>query len=164
MEAFGVATRIDDGLASADVDDCLDDDAGPFQVSRDKIGAVVVCEDDGSLSRSDAITVDVGPCRAGQHDPRSIVVREDQRPLVGPGREYDALRSDLPEAAAVRQPLRDQYEILLVMAEGCRAREQPDIRLQVESGETRLEPVGPSGPQPASAQLGLLIDPGHAGG
>src|SRR3989442_12164091 len=146
MEAFGVATRIDDGLASADVDDRLDDDAGSFQVSRDRVGAVVVCEDDGSLSRSDAISVDVGPCRAGQHDPRSIVVREDQRPLVGPGREYDALRSDLPEAAAVRQPLRDQYEILLVMAEGCRGPQPPDIRLQVASGETRPEPAGAARP------------------
>src|SRR3989442_7249293 len=134
MEAFGVATRIDDGLASADVDDRLDDDAGSFEVGGDRVGAVVVCEEDGSLSRSDAISVDVGPCRAGQHDPRSIVVREDQRPLVGPGREYDALRSDLPEAAAVRQPLPDQYQILLAMAQGCRARDQPDIRLQGETG------------------------------
>src|SRR5437879_8589925 len=105
VEAFGVATRVDDGFSGADVDDRLHGDAGSFQVRRDGIGAVVVSEDDRALSRRYAISVDGGPCRAGEHDAWAVVVREDQEPLVGPGREHHAFRSHLPQAAAIREPL-----------------------------------------------------------
>src|SRR6202162_6539927 len=97
---------VDDGFAGAYVDDSLDGDAGPLQVGRDDIGAVVVGEDDGALARRDAVAVHVGPGCPGEHDPWPVVVGEDERPLVSAGGEHDAFGLDLPEAARVLPAVR----------------------------------------------------------
>src|SRR5260370_40925854 len=110
----------DYGLAGADVDDRFDDDAGPLQISRDGIGAVVVGEDHRALPRRDAVPIDVRAGCPGEHDAAPVVVREDERPFVGSGGDHHPHSPDLPEATAVRPPLRDQDEVLVVMAEGRR--------------------------------------------
>ena len=107
------------------------------------------------MSVEDSISVDVGPCRAGEHDAWAVVVREDQGPLVGPGREHHAFRPHLPQAAAVREPLRDQHQVLVVVAEGRGACEQPDIGLRTERAQAGLEPVVPAGEGPARPAFGL---------
>jgi len=94
--------RVDDSFAGADVHDRLDGDAGPLEVGRHEISAVVVGEDDRTLARRDAVPIHVGPGSAGEHDARPVVVREDERALVRPGGKHDPLRADLPEAAAAR--------------------------------------------------------------
>src|SRR2546427_13014562 len=76
-EAFVVAGGVEDGFSGSDVDDRLDDDAGPLQVGGS--GAVVVGEDHRALARGDAVSVDVGPCRAREHDAWPVVISEDQR-------------------------------------------------------------------------------------
>ena len=124
-----VATRIDDRFSGANVDDPLHDDAGPLQVGRDEIGAVVVREDHRPRSGRHPVSVDVRSGRAREHDARPVVVRKDQWPLVGPGRNHDAFRPDLPEAAAAGPALRDQDQVLVVVAKGRRAPDEPDVRL-----------------------------------
>src|SRR2546429_9610676 len=91
---------------------------------------------------------------------RSVLAKNRGRPWA-PGRGQDALRPRLPQAAAVRQSLRDQHQVLVVMAEGGRAGEQAHIGWRTERAETGLEPVVPAGAQQPAAELGLLIDQDH---
>src|SRR5207248_7501860 len=109
-----------------------------------------------------AVPIDVSPGGAGEHDAGPVVVCEDQWPFVRPGGEDDAFGTDLPEAAAVIQALRDQDEVLLVVAEGACASQEPNVRGGLEFGDAVGEPVIPAGAQQPTTKLGLLIDEDHA--
>ena len=77
--------RVEDRLTFADVDHPLEADAGPPEVRLEHFRAVVVGEDHGALTWSNAVAVDVGANRAGEQDARTVVVREDERALVRAG-------------------------------------------------------------------------------
>ena len=79
-----------------------------------------------------------------------------------PGSKDDAFGTDLPEPAAVIEPLRDQDKVLLVVAEGRCPRKHSNVRGGLEFGDAVREPIIPAGAQEASAKLGLLIDEDHA--
>ncbi len=84
------------GRLVAQVGDQLDRDAGLMQVERGAIGLVMCGGDDDALADLDAKEVEIAPRRARKHDPRPVVVGEDERPLDGAGREHDLARPHPP--------------------------------------------------------------------
>ena len=77
------------GRLVTQVGDQFDGDARLMQVERGAIGLVMGGGDDDALADLDAKKVEIAPRRARQHDPRPVVVGEDERPLDGAGREHD---------------------------------------------------------------------------
>jgi hypothetical protein len=118
---------------------------------------------DDARAELDAVARDQRPRRLGEHDPRPIVVGEDQRPLDRAGRQHDALGPHLPQTLAraarigrgevVGQPLLRADEILRVESERLRPWQQSHARRRGEFGQRRGEPHRRIGA--VDARLGL---------
>ncbi len=80
--------------------DHRDHDAGAVQIERGSVGGVVVREHDGVAARADRVAVQVAARRARQHDARTVVLGEYQRPLDRAGREHGLPGARLPQALA----------------------------------------------------------------
>ena len=86
--------------ARPEVGDHRDLDARRGEFERGAIGRIVRRRDDDARARLDAVARDQRPRRLGEHDPRPVVVGEDQRTLERAGRQHDALGAHLPQPLA----------------------------------------------------------------
>ncbi len=171
-QAPGAAlTRIDDGNHL---------DAGALQVERRRIGRIVVGGDHRTSARCDAVLIDIGARRGGQHDVRSVIVGKDEWPLDRAGRQHDLPRADLPEglAADVRRRLvemvaaafdRDDL-VMVVIGEGRGAGDELNFRHRPQLGEGRGEPCfvrnlaqGSGFAQERAAERSHLVEEKNAG-
>ncbi len=150
--------RVRDQLAVgvlAHVDDGGDRDAGIHQVERHLVGGVVVGEDDRALARRGAVAVDVGLRGRSQHAVRPVVVEIDHRPLDRAGRQDHVLGAHAPQALArlaqrfgrgriemIRHPLHQADHVVVVIAEGHRARQQRHVRHRAQLCERIGDPLG----------------------
>ena len=123
--------------------------------------------------------MDVGRHGRGQHHARQVVVAEHQRTLVRAGRQDHPAGPDLPQQLArtrahphrqmIGQPLGDGHQVVVLVAEGRAARQDPDIR---PLPQARLDAPGPAqcrlavdlgrAGQQAAAQLALFVHQDHA--
>ena len=88
------------GRIVAQVDDRRDVDAGLLQVDRRRIGGIVGGVDADIAADGDAVMVEIGARRRGQHDARPVVVGKHHVALDGAGGEDDALGAHLPQPLA----------------------------------------------------------------
>ncbi len=114
----------------------------------------LLVEDEQLPAGQHAVAVHVGAHRAGQHDPRPVVLVEDQRPLERAGREHHLLRPHAPEPLArqrsrrrsdaqmVGDALPQPDEVVRVVAEGGGAGEHRHLRHAASSCATDGHPVG----------------------
>ena len=103
-----------------------------------------------AASRQHAVAVQIGACRARQHDPRPIVAGEHQGPLQRARRQHQLARPHLPQTLArargigfgevVGQPLRQAHHVVRIAAERRRARQQRHARMPRQCGERGVEP------------------------
>ena len=137
----------------AQIDDRRDVDAGLLQVDRRGIGGIVRRVDADIPADRDAIVVEVGARRRGQHHAGTVVVGKHHVPLDGAGGEDHAPGAHLPQPLArqvvagigemVGDALDEPDEILRVVAEGRRARQHADIVHGRELRDRSLRP-GPA--------------------
>ncbi len=163
------------------IDDRLDPDAGPVQVERGVVGAVVRGEHDRVAAGQHAVAVQEGAGGGGEHDPRPVVVGEHDRALVRPGRHDHLPGPEAPyplprlvprrgRAEVVGAPLQREHEAVVVAAERGGALQVQHVR---PGGQLRYRgghPVRRRGAvefvaarQQRAARLGLLVDQGDAG-
>ena len=88
------------GRIVADVDDAGDVDAGLLQVDRRRIGGIVGRVDADILADRDAVVVEIGARRRGQHDARPVVVGKHHVPLDRAGGDDHAPGAHLPQPLA----------------------------------------------------------------
>ena len=111
---------------------------GVGEVDGRIVRCVVVGEDDRAGPRTHRVAVDVALRGRCQHHARPIIVPEDQRALVRPGREHDLPRPYLPQPLAnaavsrairqvVRAALDDREVVVVVVPEGRGARQHPHL-------------------------------------
>ena len=79
------------------VGDRRDLDACGGELGQHRVRAVVGGGDDDAGSGRDAVPVEVGADRRGQHDAGAVVVGEHQRALVGAGGDDHLLGPDVPQ-------------------------------------------------------------------
>ncbi len=163
----------------AKIGDHRNGDAGPRQFQRRAIGRVMRRRDDCARAGLDAIAGEETARRVGQHDAGPVVVGKHQRALVRAGRQHHPPRANLPQTLA-RQPwiglgqmiadaLQPGQEVLRVIAENLRARQQRDVGRDAQLRQRRGEPVGrrravdPRAPfsQQRAARFGLLVKQHH---
>jgi len=150
------------GAVAPQVDHGRHRDAGGSQMRGQRIGAVVVGEDDGVPSRRHPIAVEVRTHGAGQHDAGAIIVGEDERPFVRAGGDHNIPGANLPEALSLSAALGAQNQVLIVIAEGCRAGEAAYLRHGGELGNGRPSPGVVLGVEQPAAELLLLVHQDHA--
>ncbi len=95
--------------------------------------------------------IDIGARGAGEHDVRTVIVGEDERPLDGAGRQHDLLGADLPQYLArdmkrrlnqmVGDTLDDGDEIMIVIADCRRTPDEHYLLHLSQLGESGGEPV-----------------------
>ena len=68
------------------------------KVERCGVRGVVGGEHHDLVPGQYSVTVQIGPCRAGQHDAWPIVAAEHDRPLMAAGRDQDVLGPDSPDS------------------------------------------------------------------
>ena len=134
----------------AQVDDARPPARRPCRSARSRIGGSARRGDHGAPTRRHAIAVGEHAQALGQHDARTVVVGEDERALVRARRQHDLGRPHLPQALArqvrvrlrqvIGQPLHQADVVVIVVAEGRRARQQGDIRARAETGKRVGEP------------------------
>ena len=127
-------------------------DPGGLGVERGAIGRGARGRHDEGLTRRDGIAVDEGAHALGQHDARPVVVLEDERALVGAGRQNHLGGAHLPKALAgkpvprlvqmVGDPLHHGDMVVVVIAEDGRARQDDDVFAPIELGDGALDPFG----------------------
>ena len=91
----------------------------PGDVHRRRVRGVVVGEHHRAVRDPHRVPVGEGLRGRGEHHPRPIVVGEDDRALVGAGREHDLAGPHHPQALTgiSGEPFRDRDEVLVVVAE-----------------------------------------------
>ena len=126
------------------------------EITGRRVGRIVPGEQDHTPARRHTVAVHVRTHGTRQHHPRTVVAREQQRPLVRTGGQHHPPGPDMPEAlpdpprsgrGAVAAPLQQSHEILVVVTEGGRAAQYR----RIQSGQY---PVDPSLRIPASDGLG----------
>src|SRR5262245_33878581 len=75
-------------------------DTRRLQRERGVVRTIVVGDDDGSMTRRDAITLHIGARCTGKHHARPIVVRKHKWPLERAARQDNLLRANLPKPLA----------------------------------------------------------------
>jgi hypothetical protein len=151
------------------IDDGLDRNPRFRQIESCRIGAVIVCEQNGAAARADGEAVEVGASGRGQHDAGTVIAVKDQRPLDRPGAQYDLLCAHPPQPLARLVGRRqgqivgnalEQNEIVVVeIAGGRSAAQDSHLGQDPEFGHNTLQPGGPCpsvevGKRPALAQEG----------
>ncbi len=140
------------GTAIPGVDHGLHPHARAVQVEGGVVGAVVRGEDDGLATGEHAVAVQERPGGAGEHDARTVVVGEDDRTLVGSGRDDDRAGPDAPHPLAgevlgrgrpevVGTPLERQHEAVVVAAEGGGPLQVQHLRVVGQFGDRGGDPV-----------------------
>ena len=166
----------------SEIGDRSDLDAVAMKIERRLVSAVVVGHHHRAPSGEDGEAVDVGPRRACQHHPGSVVVGKYQRPLQGPGGQHDPAGADAPQPLArevsrragtevVGDPFHGNQEIVIEISGDRGARERPHVRHRLQLGDGVAEPAG-AGHVPVrghvrkgAARLAALVgqdDPGAA--
>jgi hypothetical protein len=161
------------------VGDGGDFDAGVGKVAGGGVAAVVGGEDDGPGAGLHRPAGGVGAGGAGQHDARTVVMGEDQRPFDGAGGEHDLPGAQFPQQLprAIRgggwqmvgQARAEADEVLGEITEGGGARQERDVVARAQGGNRVGEPNGggcvadgeASFGQQAAAELGLLVGDDH---
>ena len=85
------------GRVRSRIDDADDGDSGVVQIECRQVGAVVVGGDDGARAEPDAIAMEPGAGRTGEHDAGTVVMRENQGPLDGAGGDDHVAGAHLPQ-------------------------------------------------------------------
>ena len=145
------------------------------EIGGSRIGGSARCGDHRTPSRRHAVAIGEHAQALGQHDAGTIVVGEDERALVRARRQHDLGGAHLPQTLArqvgvrlrkmVRHPLHQADVVVIVVAEGRRARQQGDVVARAQSGKRVREPrpgrcaVDGGGRlvQQGAAHLGLLV-------
>ena len=145
------------------------------EIRRSRVGGSARCGDHRTPSRRHAVAIDEHAQALGQHDAGTIVVGEDERALVRARRQHDLGGAHLPQTLArqvgvrlrqmVGHPLHQADVVVIVVAEGRRARQQGDVVARAESGKRVGEPrpgrfavdAGGRLVQQSAAHLGLLV-------
>ena len=92
----------------------------------DRIGAVVVGRDRNALADENGEAAEIDERRVGRHDPRTVVVGDDQRALDGAGGDNDCPGPYAPQRVRKRRPaLPGADEAMVVDAVRGRRRHHP---------------------------------------
>ena len=119
--------RARDHGAFTRVDHRRDLDAELAEHFRALVAAIAVSEHDCTAAGRHRIPAQIGFHRTRQHDARTIVAAEHQRPLVRSRREHHALRAEVPQAPLPPRVALDRAEeVVVVVAEHGGARERRD--------------------------------------
>ena len=132
----------------------------PGEFAGGGIDRIVIGEEDGAPARQHGVAVDAGGGGARQHDARPVVAGKHQRAFMRAGRQHHPAGADMPDPLArpagalrrrkaLRQPLGQGQEIMVVIAECGGARQQ----LRGRCGE---HPPGPGRALLAAHGLGAV--------
>ena len=74
--------------------------ASMMKIKRGAIGVIIIANNDGALSRTNAIAVDIGANRTGKHNTGKIIACKNQWPFMGALRNDHLLCADFPQTLA----------------------------------------------------------------
>ena len=153
--------------------------AGVGEVESGVVGGVVVGEHHRTGPWPHRVTVDVALGRRCEHYPRTVVVPEHERALVGPGGEHDLLRTHLPQALAdpaaplamrevVDTVLEHGEVVVIVVTESRGSRQYSHLFHRCETGHHGRHPLVRrrvidhlAGARQMTARFGPLVDHEH---
>ena len=147
-------------------------DPGPRDVGRRRVRGVVVGEHHRAGRGAHRVPVGIGLRGRREHHPRSIVVGEDDRALVGSGREHHLAgpHHPQPRARISREALRHRDQILIVVAECGRSGEHrhpgilPELGLHLFDPFDERPPAGKAAlPEQSSTEPRSIFDEKGAG-
>ena len=74
--------------------------ASMMKIKRGAIGVIIIANNDGALSRTNAIAVDIGANCAGKHNTGKIIACKNQWPFMGTLRDDHLFCADFPQTLA----------------------------------------------------------------
>ena len=77
-----------------------DKSASMMKINRGAIGVIIIANNDGALSRTNAIAVDIGANCAGKHNTGKIIACKNQWPFMGTLRDDHLFCADFPQTLA----------------------------------------------------------------
>ena len=162
------------GIAGARIDDGGNLNPRRCQVGRRPIGRIVVGEDDAAPPRTNGEPVGVGACRRGQHDPRPVVIGEDERAFCRPCGQHYLAGAYHPQALArlegqglgqvVGHVLGDGQPVVVVITEYRGAAHQGNVGHGGQLGHRHRRPFpcrgaidGPGLSRQRAAEFGAVV-------
>ncbi|CAB4889671.1 unannotated protein [freshwater metagenome] len=164
----------------AGIDDARDADPSVVQIDGCLVRAVVGGEHHGLGSYRHAVAMQERTCTVRQHDSGSVVVGENDGPLVGTGGHQDVTRANTPDsltaqrcrsfqAQVIGAALEGEHEAVVVGTERGGAAQQRHVGERRQLGHRVGNPVQgrPSvddvvGAEQGAAELALIVDDDHA--